>query len=137
MKCQISEDNDIDNIGNKKKKKKIPKKIDNRPKLATHGHAGHLFSYQTTKNKNKERQLTLQHYYSDNWACEDVYDVPEYVYENYDLDRNFYKKFNHAYGIPILGSDKVTDKAMKRACYTVRFMLADREDLREAQAGFA
>ena len=135
-KSQISNGNDIDDIGNKKKKQKSPKVVDNRPKRPTHGHSEHLFNFQTDKNKKKERQLTLQHYYSDNWACENVYDVPEYVYKNYNLDRNFYKKFTHAYGIPVLGSDKVTDAAMKRACYTVRFMLADREDLREAQAGF-
>ena len=39
----------------------------------------------------------------------------------------------HAYGIPILTSGLVKDETLRRACYTVRFMLADREDIRRAQ----
>ena len=39
----------------------------------------------------------------------------------------------HAYGIPILSSGLVKDETLRRACYTVRFMLADREDIRRAQ----
>ena len=46
---------------------------------------------------------------------------------------SFYQKYTHAYGIPILSSHLTSDKALKRACYIVRFMLADREDLRRAQ----
>ena len=75
---------------------------------------------------------------------------------NYDLDTTFYakelflscqnlkislrltclkniSKYVHAYGIPILSSELVKDETLRRACYTVRFMLADREDLRRAQ----
>ncbi|XP_064619285.1 uncharacterized protein LOC135482814 [Lineus longissimus] len=44
---------------------------------------------------------------------------------------DFYQKYTHAYGIPILGSANVSDSALKRACYMVRFLLADRPDLRE------
>ena len=95
---QFPDDNDLHDIGNKKKKPKSPKVVDNRPKRPVHGHAGHIFTFQTNKNKKKERQLTLQHYYSDSWDCENVYEVPEHVYKNYDLDRNFYKKFTHSYG---------------------------------------
>ena len=50
-----------------------------------------------------------------------------------DNPTDFYQKFTHAYGIPILGSAEVSDDTLMRACYTVRFMLADREDLREEQ----
>ena len=55
--------------------------------------------------------------------------VPRDVRRQYDLDQ-FYQRYTHAYGIPILSSEKVRDDALKRACYVVRFMLADREDLR-------
>ena len=50
-----------------------------------------------------------------------------------DNPTDFYQKFTHAYGILILGSAEVSDDTLMRACYTVRFMLADREDLREEQ----
>ena len=55
--------------------------------------------------------------------------VPRDIRRQYDLDQ-FYQRYTHAYGIPILSSEKVRDDALKRACYVVRFMLADREDLR-------
>lgn len=45
---------------------------------------------------------------------------------------NFYQKYTEAYGIPILGSAKVPDAALKRVCYIVRFVLADREDVRQS-----
>jgi len=41
-----------------------------------------------------------------------------------------YVKWNHAYGIPILGIDTFTDTAMKKACYLVRYLFADHEWLR-------
>ncbi|KAH9512807.1 hypothetical protein Btru_038229 [Bulinus truncatus] len=37
---------------------------------------------------------------------------------------DFYQKYTEAYGIPVLGSANVSDAAMKRACYVLRFMLA-------------
>ena len=43
----------------------------------------------------------------------------------------YYSKYTHAYNIPIVSSDKVSDDALKRACYVVRFMLADRLVLRQ------
>lgn len=44
----------------------------------------------------------------------------------------FYQRYTEAYGIPIVGSNKVSNNAMKRACYVLRFFLADRNDLKEA-----
>jgi hypothetical protein len=40
--------------------------------------------------------------------------------------------FQRAFFSNISGSRKVTDEALKRACYVLRFLLADREDLRLA-----
>ena len=65
-------------------------------------------------------------------ACGQVSRVPSDVRQWYQLS-SFYQKYTHAYGIPILSSLQASDKALQRACYIVRFMLADREDLRRAQ----
>ncbi|KAK7090941.1 uncharacterized protein [Littorina saxatilis] len=42
----------------------------------------------------------------------------------------FYQKYTEAYGIPILGSSNVTDDALKRACYTVRYLFAGHSGIR-------
>ena len=42
----------------------------------------------------------------------------------------FYQKYTEAYGIPIVSSENAADAALIRACYVVRFMLADRYDIR-------
>ena len=64
-------------------------------------------------------------------SCQTVTGVPRDVRNHYQLD-NFYQKYTNAYGIPILSSYQTRDSALTRACYVVRFMLADREDLRRA-----
>ena len=38
----------------------------------------------------------------------------------------------HIHVCVVLGSRKVSDEALKRACYVLRFLLADRQDLRHA-----
>lgn len=43
---------------------------------------------------------------------------------------NHYRKYTHAYNIPIVSTSAVPDAALKRACYVVRFMLGDRRILR-------
>ncbi|XP_078578351.1 uncharacterized protein LOC144863207 [Branchiostoma floridae x Branchiostoma japonicum] len=67
----------------------------------------------------------------DTWECNDVTNVPDDVRSTMSLD-NFYQKYLHAYGIPVLGSSIVPDEAIRRACYDVLFMLADRKDLRDS-----
>jgi len=42
----------------------------------------------------------------------------------------FYQKFTEAFGIPIIASNRVTNSALKRACYTLRFYLANNELLK-------
>ena len=63
--------------------------------------------------------------------CNNVGGVPTEVRQRYGLDY-FYQKYTHAYGIPVLSSHLVRDDALRRACYVLRFMMADREDLRRA-----
>jgi len=43
----------------------------------------------------------------------------------------FYSKYTHAYGIPVVAPSVVSDTAVKKACYIVRFLFADRHDIRE------
>ena len=65
------------------------------------------------------------------WRCDRVTEVPQNIRAEFRLSYS-YRKFAHAYNIPILGTEWADDEAMKRACYVVRFLFADRRDLREA-----
>ncbi|KAI8512661.1 hypothetical protein Bbelb_093000 [Branchiostoma belcheri] len=67
----------------------------------------------------------------DTWECYDVTTVPDDVRSDLSLDA-FYQKYLHAYGIPILGSSILPDDALRRACYDVLFLLADRKDVRDS-----
>ncbi|XP_033634849.1 dextranase-like isoform X2 [Asterias rubens] len=67
----------------------------------------------------------------DTWACETVIPLPDDIRAEFPLDP-FYQKYTHAYGIPIISSDNCGDAAVIRACYTVRFLLADRKDIRDS-----
>lgn len=57
--------------------------------------------------------------------------IPSHVRSEYPLSP-FYKKYLHAYGIPVISSENATDAALKRTCYVVVFLLADREDIRRS-----
>ncbi|XP_033125202.1 uncharacterized protein LOC117123408 isoform X2 [Anneissia japonica] len=63
--------------------------------------------------------------------CDRVIPIPDEIKQEFSLDQ-FYHNYTNAYGIPILSSGAVPLAAMQRACYTVRFMLADRDDVRNA-----
>lgn len=43
----------------------------------------------------------------------------------------FYQKYTEAYGIPIIGSNRVSTNGLKRACYVLRFYLAANNELKE------
>lgn len=63
------------------------------------------------------------------WECERVTGVPSRVRSEYRLSP-FYRKYLHAYGIPVISSGLVQDAALRRACYVVVFLFADRKDIR-------
>ncbi|XP_071964521.1 uncharacterized protein [Antedon mediterranea] len=63
--------------------------------------------------------------------CDRVIPIPDSLRQEFSLD-SFYYNYTYAYGIPILSSEAVSEAAMLRACYIVRFMLADRQDVRNA-----
>ena len=66
---------------------------------------------------------------SDDHMCGTVYNfIPEHL--TFITKYNYYQKFTHAYNIPVVASANVSDAALKRACYVLRFMLADRRVLR-------
>ena len=59
-----------------------------------------------------------------------VRSLPYKVRREMGLSR-FYRKYAHAYGVPIISSNNVDNRAILRACYVVRFALADRKDIRD------
>ena len=67
----------------------------------------------------------------DTCACDTVIPLPDDIRAEFPLDP-FYQKYTHAYGIPIISSDNCGDAAVIRAGYTVRFLLADRKDIRDS-----
>jgi len=60
--------------------------------------------------------------------CDRIQAVPRHL--TFITRYNFYRKYTHAYGIPIVSSYTPSDAALKRACYVLRFMLGDRRILR-------
>jgi hypothetical protein len=70
-------------------------------------------------------------------SCDAIRDVPEAlrssrVMKPAGISTQFYRKYTEAYGIPVISSSEVPDAALSRACYVLRFLLADRADLRQA-----
>ena len=63
--------------------------------------------------------------------CKTVSAIPPVIREEYSLDP-FYEKYTQTYGVPIISSGQVSDTALSRACYAVRFLMSDRADIREA-----
>lgn len=61
-------------------------------------------------------------------ACDQVTSVPSEL--TFITKYGFYQKYTHAYGIPVVGSASPSDESLKRACYVLRFLLADRRILR-------
>src|SRR5262245_53473268 len=60
-----------------------------------------------------------------------VTEVPNDLRESLKLDP-FYKKYTSASGLPVLSSDKVSDKGVQEAAYLINRMLAEREDVLKA-----
>jgi len=65
----------------------------------------------------------------DTHICDQITSVPAHL--TFITRYNHYRKFTHAYDIPIVSSAYVSDAALKRACYVVRFLLADRPIIRK------
>lgn len=69
---------------------------------------------------------------ADSNKCSEVQSpVPPEISKNFKVNTTFYQKYITVYGIPTLSSGAVDDRALQRACYTVRFLLAGSEKLRE------
>ncbi|CAL1528605.1 unnamed protein product, partial [Lymnaea stagnalis] len=45
---------------------------------------------------------------------------------------NYYQKYTETYGIPVVGSQNVSDGALSRACYVLRVLLADHSAIRQS-----
>ncbi|XP_067668089.1 uncharacterized protein [Haliotis asinina] len=86
-----------------------------RPKRATGGRPGHSTSTNT---------------------CSNIRGVPVQLRSASNIRPSglayFYQKYTEAYGIPVLGSVNVPDDALRRACYVLRFLLADHSGVRQS-----
>ena len=66
-------------------------------------------------------------------VAQDVNSVPESVRTTFELDE-FYQKHIDVGGLPIVGSAKVTDAALREAAWIVNQLLGDRPDILKAMA---
>ncbi|KAK3773272.1 hypothetical protein RRG08_053657 [Elysia crispata] len=68
-------------------------------------------------------------------SCQDVREVPLNLRSASFMKPDgldiFYQKYTEAYGILVVSSKHVPDDALRRACYVLRFMLADHSVVRE------
>jgi len=62
--------------------------------------------------------------------CNKVTAVPRHL--RFITRYNFYRKYTHAYGIPVISSYQASDKSLMRACNIIRFLFADRYDVRNS-----
>jgi hypothetical protein len=62
--------------------------------------------------------------------CNQIKQIPAHMRSEFKLSY-FYQKYAEAYGIPVLGSSKVSSSGLRRACYVLRFFLANDENLKE------
>jgi alpha-glucosidase len=65
-------------------------------------------------------------------ASAQVTEIPEAVRKKFNLDADFYKKHVDYKGLSILGSAKVSDKALLEARYLIDQLLGEREDILKA-----
>ncbi|XP_013079033.2 uncharacterized protein LOC106064914 [Biomphalaria glabrata] len=69
-------------------------------------------------------------------SCGNIREVPQNLRFSWLMKPKglpaYYQKYTEAYNIPVLGSANVSDNAMKRACYVLRFLLADHSAMRQS-----
>lgn len=66
-------------------------------------------------------------------SCDKVRKVPKWLRRSTTMGlTDFYQKYTEAYRIPVISSENVSDDALKRACYVLRFLAADHAGVRQA-----
>ena len=87
-----------------------------------------LLKKESLKNKfsirNRNGAATSKH------SCNNVKLIPSNIRSDLKL-AFFYQRYTEAYGIPIIGSNKVSINSLKRACYMLRFFLSSPINLKE------
>lgn len=68
--------------------------------------------------------------FSEKNSCNEVSQLPFSIRSEFKLSY-FYQKYTETYGIPVIGSRRVSSSALKRACYALRFYLANNDMMRE------
>jgi hypothetical protein len=67
---------------------------------------------------------------SNKTSCQQIRSIPSNIRSDLKLTY-FYQKYTEAYGIPVIGSNKASTNGLKRACYVLKFYLANNVELRE------
>ena len=62
-------------------------------------------------------------------SCNNIKAIPTNLRNELKLSY-FYQKYAEAYGIPVLASNKASVNAIRRACYVLRFFLANENEIR-------
>ena len=85
-------------------------------------------SYESTQNRFSSRDRNGAP--SAKNSCNNIRQIPANIRNDLKLSY-FYQKFTEAYGIPVIGSNKVSANGLRRACYVLRFYLASRAEFRD------
>ena len=64
-------------------------------------------------------------------SCSDVRKPPSSLRRELGFSY-LYQKYTEAYEIPVIGSNRISDSALERACYVLKFYLANNNDLKKA-----
>lgn len=90
----------------------------------------------TAKRRNKRSQGDRPGSATDTNTCKEIRAIPAELRLASNMKPNglssFYSKYTEAYGIPVIASSKVPDAALQRACYVLRFLLADHSEIRKS-----
>jgi len=81
---------------------------------------------QQHKQSNRDRSGTS----NNKSSCQHIRQIPTHVRNDFKL-AYFYQKYTESYGIPVISSNKVSLNGLKRACYVLKFYLANSIELRE------
>jgi hypothetical protein len=79
----------------------------------------------------KQTQRNRNGHPTDKHTCSLIKTIPSNIRNDLKLSY-FYQRFTEAYGIPVIGSSKVSTNGLRRACYVLRFYLANNNEVREA-----
>ena len=84
---------------------------------------------ESAQNKFANRERSGSH--SSKNSCNQIKPITSNLRTDLKLSY-FYQKYSEAYGIPVIGSNRVAHNSLRRACYVLRFFLAARPEFKAA-----